>query len=438
MPSGLSRVNPEELFAVAHGDLRCNTSYPPFKELFREYLGAEDLFSDVDRLSYYIHVPFCTRLCSFCEYTRFLANDPARERGYLRLLADQVKRFLSTHDIRQVYGLDIGGGTPTALQDEEFSMLLDIADLLSPATPDEGFEKSIEISFPTATERKLELIREHGFSRISGGLQSADAGIMRTSGRDHAGLDAMLSVLEWASALGIEKVNIDLMYGMKGQTAQSLKNTLDAIRVVRPQQVTLYEMRYNSFAQVPAGITRDTLYEQYAHLFEGLSGMGYHASFGQNAFSLDAEDDGVSSYLKHRMLDGAPYKGFGIAAQSMSDKGISYGTLKGSRERTMPEVNALGEEYVYLLPGEELAAKYVSIALYGGRFKLSALTRLAGAEARTCYGEELAFLERRGYVSIEDDMVTVTREGFRYYGAIAALFWSREQQRGLLRKHGIV
>ena len=433
----IEELSLRELFEVAHGDLRCNTSYPAFKRIYARYLGSGDLFAEVSSLSYYIHVPFCRSLCSFCEYTRFIAGDSRAERKYLSVLADQVKSFLADHDIMKICGLDIGGGTPTALQDGEFSKLLDIADMLAgSAAPSEDFEKSIEISFPTASKRKLELIRDHGFRRVSAGLQSADARFMRNCGRDHTGIETMLSVRDLALAIGIEKLNIDLMYGMEGQTLQSIDDDLEAIRAVRPEQVTLYEMRYNSFGRIPQGLTRDVLYDQYERLFDGLVGMGYRADFGQNAFSIDEGDCGVSSYLKHRMLDCVPYKGFGISAQSMSDKGISYGTLKGSSNRTLPAIDVLGEDFVYVLPGEELAGKYVCIALYGGRFKLSVLSRLTGEDACSRFKGELDFLEERGYVSIEGDIVSVTRKGFRYYGAVAALFWSRDQQKELLMQHG--
>ena len=124
------------------------------------------------------------------------------------------------------------------------------------------------------------------------------------------------------------------------------------------------------------------------------------------------------------MGNGVPYKGFGISAQSMSTKGISYNSLKGSHDLHMPEIEQIEEAYTYLLPPEEIAAKYVCIALYSGRFRISALTRLLGEDAKSHFAEEFGWLLEHDYIKMEKDFCQVTETGFRYYGAIAALFWS--------------
>ena len=79
-------------------------------------------------------------------------------------------------------------------------------------------------------------------------------------------------------------------------------------------------------------MTKDELYNSYSFLYNSLCDLGYYARFGQNTFSKRANDIGVSSYLRERMMNAGAYKGFGISAQSMSRNGVSYniGKLKKS------------------------------------------------------------------------------------------------------------
>lgn len=433
-PRSGERPSADRVFEAADRNLRCNTAYPVYRDLFQAYESDLDILQGVEALSFYIHVPFCRQLCSFCEYTRFPAGDAAGESHYLDLLERQIERFLQTHTVRSLYGLDIGGGTPTSLSDANFERLLCLSDRLEQHREKaEGFEKSIEFSFNTITAEKLRMIRSHGFRRISAGIQSMSRSLMQANNRELIQLEALRDSCAEAHDLGIEKINLDLMYGLKGQTDDMLLGTMDAISLLRPEQVTLYEMRYNRFGSVPPELTRERLFAQYSAMYDALTSMGYRSRFGQNTFSL-GDDLGVSSYLRYRMAEGTPYKGFGISAQSMGPSGISYGSLKNTADAVMPVLEEIRESSNYALPPEELAAKYVSIAMYHARFRLSALRRILGADPEAFYAAELAFLRERSLIRQEGEELLLTPEGFLHYGAVAALFWSQGQKQALLRE----
>ena len=151
------------------------------------------------------------------------------------------------------------------------------------------------------------------------------------------------------------------MYGFENQNQNMLDNSIHAIEELQPDQVTLYEMRYNHNNLEYSRINRETLFEQYSYLFQKIKALGFNGNFGQNTFSL-FDDFGVSSYIRSRMLDCIPYKGFGISAQSMSWKGIQYNILKTSTNRSLPAFDEIKENDIYLLPEDEIAAKYVCIA----------------------------------------------------------------------------
>ena len=421
----MSQYSIETLFKSASKDLCCNTSYPYKRSYFSGYLSNNDIMENVSELSLYFHVPFCKSLCRFCEYTKFLADDAALQKHYVDILEKQVSSYLKTHPVQLLYGLDIGGGTPTALTAENLERLLAMTcGIIQHNNCIADFEPSIEFSYQTLDEKKSELIGNYGFTRASSGIQVYDTAFLKQENRENPKIETMRKKNEYLKKCGIQKINLDLMYGMQGQTDSMLQAGLEAIEALQPEQVTLYEMRYNQVASKNSSWNRDTLFDAYSLLYNGLIKMGYQARFGQNTFSRNAEDEGVSSYLRYRMGSGVPYKGFGISAQSMSSRGLSYNSLKSSKELHMPKITQIKEDYTYLLPPEEIVAKYVCIALYSGRFSVDALSRLLRKNAKDYFVNEFDWLLEHEYVRLENDWCQVTESGFRYYGAVAALFWS--------------
>ena len=415
----------EALFDATGSDILCNTSYPMKPQYFAGYRSNADIMDAVDSLSLYYHIPFCRQLCRFCEYTRFLSGDEEAESRYVRDLIGQAEAYLETHPVRLLYGLDIGGGTPTALHAAAFRELVEHASALIRTLPHGSeFESSMEFSFSTVDDEKIAAIADSGIHRMSTGIQIYDRDILDHNRREMHSVLQMKETLDKLHGAGVRKLNLDIMYGFRGQTEQTLRNTLRVIGLLAPEQVTLYEMRYNHNTLPHEDISRKVLFDQYAALYSGLVTLGYHAEFGMNAFSR-CGDRGVSSYLRTRMLEAKPYKGFGIAAQSMSPRGISYNILKGSGEQHLPDYDRITEDDVYLLPREEIAAKYVSVSLYGGCFSLRVLSGILEADAERYYAAELAFLKDRRLIHDQGGGICrVTREGFFRYGAVAALFWS--------------
>lgn len=425
--------NIEELFKIADNNLKVNTAYPIFKEPFKKYISNNDIFENIDKLSFYIHVPFCKQLCKFCEYTKFLAGNENSEEKYLILLNNQIENFINNHDIKKIYGFDIGGGTPTALSDKNFEKLINIhLDLENRYEKINDYEKSIEISFSTINDNKIDLIKNANFNRISVGMQSINKKLLDDNNRYYSQIEDILKIKEMIQNKNIEKLNIDLMYGLTNQNDDMLESTIEAIKIINPEQVTLYETRFNRNNMDYSKITRDLQYKQYSNLYNELIKLGYKGRFGKNTFTKK-NDEGVSSYLKYRMTECIPYKGFGISAQSMSLQGLSYGIMKNTDLKHIPDLNEIKEGYNYSLPKSEIAAKYISIAMYNGSFNLNVLSEILQENAKKYFKEEFDYLFKNEYISEINNEIILTQKGFRYYGAICSLFWSNEQKEELLK-----
>ena len=171
----------EELFNSRKENPIWNTSYPLSPEQWAQYRVDQPLFFDQEtELSFYVHIPFCRQLCSFCEYTRMVCPDEKLQYKYLRTLDDDVSTFVSAHPDIKLRGFDIGGGTPTSLSEDNFCYLLQVfREALDWLDVSSDFEPSIEGTFDTLSERKLELIAETGIHRLSLGIQSTDKQVLK-------------------------------------------------------------------------------------------------------------------------------------------------------------------------------------------------------------------------------------------------------------------
>ena len=387
-------------------------------------------FDSEEEISFYIHIPFCKQLCSFCEYTRMICPDEVMQRQYVDTIGRDVSAFVASHGSKmKLRGFDIGGGTPTALSESNLRLLLQTFTAALggiDTTPD--FEPSIEGTFNTLTQQKLKDIVGAGIRRLSLGIQSTSREVLCRHHRSHSGIGDMAYCINTAHAMGIEKVNLDLMYGLKGQTAETIATDLSAVKTLAPEQVTLYELRTNMIAskEIP---DKDVLFSQYSRFYDGLTSMGYYARFGQNTFSRSQADLGVSSYLRSRMMEGTAYKGFGISAQSMSRHGVAYNVGKSSRNiRDLIGLESFAEEFTYMLPPSEVASKYIAIAGYNGSVSLKRIKELIGEEGFGTYHHAIDYLLRNELVSIEADRMHITRKGFRDYGAVFSLLFAPQRQ----------
>lgn len=425
-----SYTNIESMFESRKDNPLFNTSYPISPKDWSGYSVSGELpFEEIKSMAFYVHIPFCKQICSFCEYTRICVPSKEMQFRYIKNLISDIERFIRQYPGIKLYGFDIGGGTPTSLCEEAFSMLLEkYQNVIShiPLTPD--FEPSIEATFQTLSDEKISAIENAGISRISLGIQSVVESVVNPLHRQNVDATAMKEAIDKIHATKIKKVNLDLMYGLPGQTADTIHKDLETISLLNPEQVTVYEFRTNQVSSA-FSVNSETFYEQYCLLYDGLFRLGYKSNFGQNTFSKDAGDFGVSSYLRHRMLDGWQYKGFGISAQSMSQFGISYNIGKNESIGIFLDkewLNANNYSYesptYYKLPQQEILNKFIAISGYSGGFSLSAAKRLFGMDFDSCYRQVMDFLINENLAYIQGDRLHLTEAGFRHYGAVLSLF----------------
>ncbi len=405
----------EERFESLKQNSSLSTAYPLHPSDWEKHrVESFDILENINELSIYIHIPFCTNRCKFCEYTTFsIASIYNQEDSYIESILQEL------HNTKQtlLYGFDIGGGTPTALSNKGLSKLLyESSNYISKSTLIQDFEASIESDYQNLTTEKINIIKDSLFKRVSIGIQSSNKHLLTQNARkvdNYEELSHKIGLLKQSNI----KVNLDIMYGIEGMTTDDIVSTLIDTVSLFPNQITLYEMRYNSLNKTQP-FSREELIEQYKLAYALLINAGYEGHFGSNTFTLDASDKGLSSYLKYRMLHFKPYKGIGISAQSMSDIGLSYNKGKGIKHFSEA---ANAEEYYYRLPLHETLAKYISIGLYNGSINIGELESRFSIDI----SKQLNFLVQRGLALKQaDDFLYLTEEGFKHYGAIGALIYT--------------
>ena len=157
--------------------------------------------------SLYIHIPFCRKKCSYCDFYS-LAYDKALANTYLEVLCEQIK--VLGNDFSTLY---IGGGTPSVL---DFSLLKKLLKALGRISV-QVKEFTIEVNPESVDKRKLELFRDNGVNRLSVGVQSFSDLKLKKLGRIH-NMNKAIEVIQLAKKVGFKDIGIDLIFGLSGET----------------------------------------------------------------------------------------------------------------------------------------------------------------------------------------------------------------------------
>lgn len=227
------------------------TSYPTaveFTDRFNEQ-SYRDRLVEADAaakepLSLYIHLPFCEERCLFCGCNVVITRQPSVSIEYLDFLHREID-LLAAHlpHRRRLSQYHWGGGTPTYQSVEQMRALhakiLEHFEILPDA------ESAIEVDPRVTTREQMEALRELGFSRISMGVQDLTPAVQEAIDRNQTEAQTR-ELYGIVRELGFHSINLDLIYGLPVQTAQTFGRTIDVVLELRPDRVALY-----SFASVP-------------------------------------------------------------------------------------------------------------------------------------------------------------------------------------------
>ena len=193
---------------------------------------------------WYVHVPFCTVRCGYCDFNTYTAEelgDGVGRATYAEAAIAEIRlarRVLGDRDL-PVSTLFIGGGTPTLLPPG------DLTAILAALSAEFGLARDIEVtteSNPDSVTRwDLDALRSGGFTRISFGMQSAVPHVLATLDRSHDPL-RVPAVVDWARAAGFDQVSLDLIYGTPGESLADWETSLESALACGPDHVSAYAL----------------------------------------------------------------------------------------------------------------------------------------------------------------------------------------------------
>jgi len=188
-------------------------------------------------ISLYVHIPFCSSKCNYCDFNSY-DNITHLAEDYIRALHREMEVWRKELGGRYISSVYIGGGTPTFLKNSLLQIVLDGLNAfnITPKT-----EITVEANPNTIDEEKLVTLKEHGVNRLSMGLQTCDEELLRVLGRTHT-FDDFKKSFVLARNLGFENINVDLIFGIPGQTLRSWENTLKKLMKYCPEHISAYSL----------------------------------------------------------------------------------------------------------------------------------------------------------------------------------------------------
>jgi oxygen-independent coproporphyrinogen-3 oxidase len=218
--------------------------YPMSAPRFESRPGAVRDLTGIDKLGVYLHVPFCNYQCTFCFYATRLTPAIGEQQAYVAAVQRELAGLPADARLTQLY---VGGGTPTALAPQLLSELL--GDIFRRLRRDPGIVHTVECSPESITVEHVEVIRDHGIERVSMGVQTLSDGVLDTVHRRHSA-QQVLDACHLLVGSGL-MVNIDLIYGLPGQTIDSFLNDFRTISSTGVHSFTAYNLRVNE--RTPVG-----------------------------------------------------------------------------------------------------------------------------------------------------------------------------------------
>ncbi|MBQ4576247.1 MAG: radical SAM family heme chaperone HemW [Firmicutes bacterium] len=367
-----------------------------------------------ENLGIYIHIPFCVQKCRYCDFTSYAQMSEELKNRYIKSLLNQIQQMatgccaasLPSFGGRTVDSIFFGGGTPSLLSPAQLGEIM--TELRSHFVLTDDCEITMEANPGTVSLETLQGYRNLGFNRISFGVQSMEPEILKILGRIHGPEEAAESV-RLAREAGFENLNLDLMFGIPGQTLEQWKSTLTKITDLKPEHISFYSLQVEEgtpiYNEIKFGrlepLTDEEDREMYHAGLEYLRDQGYHQYEISNGAKPGKE---CRHNIKYWTL--SDYVGFGVSAHGFVD-GVRYS--QGDDILEYVEALERGESpvvWIHKNEWEDSASEFMFTGLRLAQgVDLDEFEERFGMSVETMYSEILTELEefqRQGFVVVEE------------------------------------
>ena len=375
-------------------------------------------------LGLYLHIPFCSSICNYCNFNRGLFDAAVKDR-YVEALEREIRLSADGTAADTIF---FGGGTPSLLEPAEIGRLIAACRESFQVAADA--EVTLETNPETSSPERMERFREMGINRISFGVQSFREEELRRLGRIHSADRARQAVGE-ARAGGITNISLDLMMWLPQQTRSDWQSNVEALIDVDPEHASLYLLELYPNAPLKEDMARagwsqapdDDAAEMYLWALERLEGAGY----AQYEISNVARPGRASRHNLKYWQDGE-WLGFGCGAHS-TRRGVRWKNVSSTGDYISHLSGNPGSVRIGLVAErrEMDAREQLEDALFTGirlteGVDLEAIARRYGVDVWTEYGMALQPFVVAGMVRLEGQRLSLSRNGMLVANEIMQVF----------------
>ncbi len=301
------------------------------------------MIHELPPLSLYVHLPWCTRKCPYCDFNSHTA-DGMEESAYVAALLEDVHNDLPLVWGRGIHSIFIGGGTPSLFSPEAIDRLLCGLRALLPVLP--SCEITLEANPGSADAGHFRGYREAGVNRLSIGVQSFDDDRLRALGRIHD-RQAALAAVDAARQAGFDNLNLDLMFALPGQSLAGALADLDQAIALQPEHLSHYQLTLEPntlFHKYPPELPDDDrIIDMQERCLERLDAAGYR----HYEVSAHARSDSLRCRHNLNYWRFGDYLGLGAGAHGKITLPAEQGILRRIRLRHPQRyLNARGAERI--------------------------------------------------------------------------------------------
>lgn len=195
----------------------------------------------------YVHIPFCSLKCPYCDFLSVVSFDQELYSRYVQAVIDEIELYKNNNFL--VETIYFGGGTPSLLKPYFIGRVIN--QILKTCSVSEGLEITMEVNPNSYSFEDFKEIKAIGVNRVSFGAQSFLEKNLRKLGRDHTPKDTLKSI-EDAFKSGIENINLDLIYGIEGQTLKELNRDLEIYLSLPVKHISAYML--TAYEDTPLGL----------------------------------------------------------------------------------------------------------------------------------------------------------------------------------------
>ena len=367
--------------------------------------------------SAYVHIPFCTQICYYCDFSKvFIKNQPVD--SYLEHLIEEY----DSYDIKKLRTLYIGGGTPTALSAPQLAFLLEkLTDKLDLSYLE---ELTIEANPGDLDQEKIAVLKESPVNRVSLGVQTFNDRMLKQIGRSHSEKDIYENIANLKKA-GFDNISIDLIYALPKQTMEDVKtNVAKAIALDIPH-MSLYSLILENHTVFMNRMRRGKLplpkedleAEMFEYIIAELEKAGFEHYEISNFYKPGFES-------RHNLMywDNAEYYGIGAGASGYVD-GVRYKNHGPIRHylQAVEAGNARVQEEVLTLKEKMEEEMFLGLRKKSGVSK-KRFEEKFGLSFEGQYGSVVAELTEQGLLVADKDIVRMTKQGLFLGDTVAEKF----------------